>query len=530
MSLPEFDRPLSAGHYASIQPGTLVLDLGMTGRQIADVNAGKQVSDAISRSRADSTKKDSFASVPFAARQFMAIRAHEQDHFRRLLGTTFGFLGDSLRCLWLALAAKRIGETAEPGSHSLFPLMPSHRPVSSTFEGSLRSVQAQAERGLHTVESIRGISSLLEALLDDVKTPDSASAFWFLANGQTELAESLLGVVDPATWMGSAPCLVDNSGKRHSLTGRHLLEFFAIGEHANAFLRTGSELRDIDELMSNESRHYSLAILAWHSIVGSQDLAQVGGQRKRDDDLIIDWYRLFPFELYAAADLALWPPFYPDADFSIEGKLKWADIDPGRRFVRALSYFAESGLTPGPIPVEYRNERFLEIQAGICRRFGWPSPELLAAKWLAHLQGHLQAGTSPWIILDGSSNFRIRNVCRILSSRIERPADTVLNNLNFYSEGVESSPVWIIHDDERRTPLSMVHDDSTVLIPMMVMEGARHLFSGDRHAFTPAYPSTFRTAAIHILGGRLAEAGDWDSLLLDRFLEESHRKFRTSRD
>jgi len=524
--LPSFDRPFGAGSSAEFIPGYLAIDFALTRQQIHDLNPG-QLSQALVRSSPDETRSKIHGSLPWPTKQFFAVRAHEQDHLRRMLSTTFGFLGDAIRCMWLSLSGRLIEESASRSERSLFPLLGSLAPVANHFNDALLGIGQNAAAGSHTATLVRGLADLLEGLTDNLSPPRFASALWGLSNGQPEQVRLLSSGMDLSSPVCSAYPVVDRNGMVQGLSARHLLELFAIGEHGNGFLRTGSVLNDVETLLLGSQQEYALATLVWQSVFpGFQD-TDVDSQPRRDDDLIFDWYRLFPFELFVAADLALWPPYFPNEDLSVEGELHWLDIDPGRRFVRILTALVDLKIPPTPIPAENRNERFLELQERICLRLGWPTPNTLAKLWLDNLNFHLRSGTSPWFALDGASTYRTQNAAKLMALRLASPADLILNNIGFQKEGVLSSPIWIFREDDNRRALVSMGEGEPELVSMMMLEGTRHLFNRDRLALSPAYDARFRVETVETVGRMFAKINGWDSALLERFLGETHNAFRT---
>ncbi|MFO0936220.1 MAG: hypothetical protein U0798_06870 [Gemmataceae bacterium] len=528
MTLPSFDRPFGAGSAAEFYPGSLAIDFGLSRSAIADMNAGEAMANALRESQLSDSRGHTFRALPRATKQFFAVRAHEQDHLRRMLSTTFGFLGDSLRCLWLSLVARGIQESDGRGAKSLLASLQLPIRGEAGFEDSLTNARELSQQGSHTLSLVYGLADLLEALTDNVSPARFASALWALSNGNHGHCELLCSRIDVHKPVCSAHPIVNRDGIRQGLSARHLLELFAVGQHANGFLMEGGDLHDVVQLIGQSQREYVLAILAWNSVFGVFDPGDIESHPRQDADSIIEWYRMFPFELFIAADLALWPPFFPNDDLSIDGVLNWTDLDPGRRFVRILAAMVNRKITPSIIPADRRNERFVELQSDICHDFGWPTPHDLAAQWLEHLSHHLEIDTTPWHAMDGPSRYRIENAIKLLSIRLKTPADVILNNVNFANHGIEGSPVWLIREEsDLRSAVAMGKGNSKLLVPLIMMEGSRHLFSRDRLLLSPLYGKRFREEAVDLLGKQLASLGEWSTALLGRFLDESHHEFKT---
>lgn len=516
-----FDRSFNAGAHARFHPGAMAIDFSMTRNQIVQMNAGETMSKALAQSHASSTRGEIFRDLPEETKEFFAIRAHEQDHLRRLLATSYGMFGDSVRNSWLGLVARMVEERSMQGLPILDLPFLDWIPPELSFEGSFDRIRARSSTGSHTKTLVQGLGNLLSALADEVLPSQFASAIWGLTNGGNEQVQSL---VSEQKQFSSASRLKDNRGNLFGLNGRQLLELFAVGEHGNALLRTGSPLSTVEFLLTRSSEEYALAILAWNSLFGSSEALSTSPPAEQD--LIIDWYRLFPFELFIAADLALWPPFYPNEELRTENELAWSDIAPGPRFLRILATMKDLQVTPQAIPTSDRNEQFIELQHRVCHRLGWPTPHELASAWFHQMQ--LQTDASMWTMLDDTNLYRMQQTAKLLRLRLDRPADFVLNNINFPEHGVLGSPVWILREEDgRHTPISMGGPANTWMTPMMMMEVTRHLLEREQVTMTPVYEQEFRKTAVEQVSATFAKHGVWDESLARRFKDEAHKAFRT---
>ncbi len=531
MTRTDHHRPFSAGPFAQIYPGSLVVEFDLTRRQILDLNAGNRLLAALEGADDADRRRHIFADVPDEAKQFLAVRAHEQDHLRRLLSTTFGFLCDTVRHQWVTLGAQVVAATARSNCEHLVPFRTPLVPPRMSFAGALATLRQRADDGHPLDPLFRGNFDLLEALIDDVSPGEFASALWGLTNGDPAAVAALAAGVNVGRKLCAAHPMSDKSGRALGLTARHLLELFAIGEHGNGLLRTGTELADVENLLKGSDHEYAMTLLAWRSVFPEAGWPEVADQARREDDLIIEWYRLFPFELYVAADLALWPPFIPTEDLLIDGELTWADVQPGRRFAKALATLQELGVEPSVIPADGRNERFLDLQARVCARLGWPTPHRLATEWAAALARHAGAKTTPWASLDGPADYRVTNALRLLAARLDRPADFVLNNLDFNGMGLDGIPGWVFREaDDRLSVVAMSRLGEAALVPLVMIEGTRRLATGHSRFFDGTFDPAFRKPAVGVLSAMLASAGGWDDATRDRFHRDAGRQFGVADD
>lgn len=531
MNLTEYHRPFSAGPFAQIYPGSLVVEFNLTREQILDLNAGNRLLTAIGQADEADRRERTFADVPDDAKQFLAVRAHEQDHLRRSLSTTFGFLCDTVRNQWVTLAARVVAESARESRDRLAPLPIPFVPGRGHFAGVLSSIRQRADDGFRLDTLFRGNHDLLEALIDDATPGEFASALWGLTNGNAEAVAPLTAGIDVERDLCSAHPMADTAGRTSGLTARHILELFAIGEHGNGLLRTGTELSVVENLLKESSHEYATTLLAWRSVFPDAGWPDVAAQARREDDLIIEWYRLFPFELYVAADLALWPPFFPTEALAVDGELAWADVQPGRRFVKVLAAFQALRVQPSVIPADRRDERFLDLQSRVCDHLGRPTPHHLATEWATTLSLHARAETTLWPSLDGPVNYRVANAHRLLTARLDRPADFVLNNIDFHGIGLDGVPGWVFREaDDRLSVVAMSRLRETALVPLVMIEGTRGLASNYSRFFDARFDATFRKTAVGVLSDMLARAGGWDDTTRARFRDEAGRHFRIARD
>lgn len=511
MPLPHFGRPFSAGSAAEFHPGSLAIDFGMSKAGVLDLNAGQALLNALNQAKQSDLRSTVFQELPWDTKNFFALRAHEQDHLRRMISTTYGFFSDSLRCLWLSLMGRWIQEESERDPGFLLSRLRLPQTSALRFDEAIQHLQSYSHNHSHTATLVSGIPYLLKGLTDPSNPSELACALWALSNGRAELAQRLY---------------VDYYEKHNvphdiRITARHLLEFFAIGEHANGFLRTGSHVREVTELMLSAQQEYALIIRVWRGIFGAFDCGDPDLIPRHEDDVIFDSYLIYPFELLIAADLALWVPYFPADDLSINGELNWTDVDPGHRFLRIMQVMKSMSIPQSVIPTIGRNEHMRELQESVCDALNWPTPDYLAQRWLEHLTACQRDLSSPWAILDGSSTYRIDNAIRLLSIRGARPADLILNNHDFTGAGVEASPIWLLQDSPTEySVVSMSQNDDSALTPLIMIEGCRHLIDRDRPLMTPLYGIDFRLNAVRVLTQQLAQHCGWTDALRDRFLVE----------
>ena len=123
--------------------------------------------------------------------------------------------------------------------------------------------------------------------------------------------------------------------------------------------------------------------------------------------------------------------------------------------------------------------------------------------------------------------YRIVNSLRLLQARLERPADYVLNNLDFHGMGLDGIPGWVFREaDDRLSIVPMSRLEEKALVPLIMIEGTRLLASGYSYFFDSDIDARFRTAAVGVYCDVLAVAGDWNEATRSRFQVEASRLFK----
>ncbi|MFO0847114.1 MAG: hypothetical protein U0871_00955 [Gemmataceae bacterium] len=463
MPVIAYDRPFSAGPIASVRPGSLAVEYAVSYDAIVRLRDTLHQLGDLSKRVSRAAFRDEMTRAPAGVVDIIGALAHERDHVRRFLSTTYGFLCDTARCRLVravadAVAAVGVGPFFDPSS----------------------SGRERAEPGPAARPGGAGGGRLA---------------------GVHRLQHFLASVTDGAVRWGASP-------PGGGLTARHVLEMFAVLEQGNGLFRKGCAVDPVTRLLDTMSGEYSYLTDVWMAAFGVAGMEPITQPSRAADDLLFDWYRLFPFELYVAADLALWPPYLPDRGGLGEPGGPWADVSPAYRFVKTLAYYERVGVRPAPIPAARRNELFLELQAAVCRHYGWPTPAALAAAWSRALTTSLEAGRSYWGELDGPCLYRTANAVRLLALRLERPCDLVLNNVDFDRHRIDRPPVWVFTEpDGSKRPLPMRAGDPSLLFPFVVTEMTQFLVSRYRPSMTHLYDRKFREVAAEVYSIHLAQVG-----------------------
>jgi hypothetical protein len=423
------DIPLHAGT-ARVWPDLLYVEYFSSRADLVNRgNAGRLLREALARNPDPAaTSGLVFKEVPSWAKEFSGLEAHERDHVRRLLATSYGLLCHAFRAQQLTAARDLVAEAARLPDGLKLPLSLSPQAVAS-------GTAAPAQRAL--------IADRLRLALEhhisiaEFRAAEPALAGW-TAGGCAYVAAELPG--DPSR----SALAITNAGNRAKwLTARHLLELFGCCEQGNRLLGTGSGIDEVVRLVADSERMYTLPMLMWFSQFPTpRDRPRSTEPHTRSRELYLGFYRGFPLELFVAADLALWPPFTPDGLVTGSAEIDWTDINPAFRFARILMAYKRLKVEPGEWPPGDLNQIIPALQHRVCEMLGWPTPGELAARW----HDHLSAGHNTWFADAAVGGFRHTTTLQLLALRRDRPGDVVVNNVDYNAIGVSRSPGWLTRE------------------------------------------------------------------------------------
>jgi hypothetical protein len=481
VSLIDYDKPFSAGQIAKVLPGSLALDYAISFNDIVLLRDEAKRLDTVRLNDSRSTLRAEMGQASNRVVDFIGSIAHERDHVRRFLSTSFAFMCDAVRCHIVRVVASIIG-----------------RHGYKIFSG--RNTRSEELAELYQLQNF------LYAITDGTQEAVSRSDF--------RNVSLVLGSQSNRISVSDSTTPLDTGINPVALNTRHIFEMFAILEHGNGLSRKACPIDDVEALINSMSGEYRQLIRIWNSVFGWADIGKITSQSRAKGDLPIEWYRLMPFEFYVAADLALWSPYLPGQPFAIDAPYDWHDICPASRFIRILIRFEQIGLKPTPIPVANRNEQFLEMQAAICRFYNWPTPQFIANNWLSRFVTDRDTGLSTWNEVDGPSMYRMDNSIRLLRLRQSSPCDLALNNIDFVQHKIDRPPVWIFTEpDGRKKPLPIRRTEPTLLLPFIVLELTHHLVTKGRASMSFLYERKFREIAISEYCSVLSQIGEWSGSL-----------------
>ena len=435
------DIPLKAGT-AQIYPDLLYVQYFCSRSELIDRgNAGKLLREALTRNSDPAlTSGQVFEKVPQWAKDFSSLEAHERDHTRRLLSTSYGLLCHALRNQDLLATRDLIVESAQTPNRLTLPF-------NSVAKAGGDNPSKHALRAIISSRLRRALEHHIS--LDDFRAVEPALAGWTAAPCEYVRGD-LPG--DPSR----SAVAIANAGNAKWLTSAHLLELFGCCEQGNRLLGTGSDICAVVELLEDSERMYTLPMLMWFSQFPTQkDRLEPKGPHTRPGELYLGFYRGFPLELFAAADLALWPPFAPEGIIAHCPEIDWTDISPAYRFARILLAYKKLAYHPRHGPEGNLNQVIPAIQQRVCDILGWPTPTDLADRWLRHLE----SGDNTWFVDAAVGGFRHKTAMRLLALRRDRPGDVVLNNIDYDTAGVQRSAGWLTREpDIGLTPHTLASD------------------------------------------------------------------------
>lgn len=340
--------------------------------------------------------------------QFYARWLHEEDHLRRMTGTAYGLLCHHIRSGIFRGVVEHVSGIQERGEMMEFPLLAN----SDGIRGRLVEIQCALNALQSTVEG-------REFQLAQDYFQDIARA------GGVEFSDFKPLPPFRETAFSGQPLTVN--GETRVMTGVHLLEFFAIGEEENVSVGILDDSQHTLNL--RRSLSYSFVSAAWFAMFGTDTVADSPDQPEGEGSRAAWAYRIFPSEVYAMADLALWPPFGPGGFVApSNGSLRWADVQPGARFLAALAVLRDKDVKFTPIAgtSDARTEAVESVQALVCRELGWPSPKSLCLEW-GEFFAQGDVGDFERLFHDSPTSHRSDATRRLLEFRNRSAGDLVFN-------------------------------------------------------------------------------------------------------
>lgn len=459
------EEPLSAGNWAVLHLGSFAMEFACTTDQFMRIQPDlDRLAEKISGKRRPKRLR--------AAADWFSLRSHEQDHINRLVGTSFGFLLETVRSQWIHSTGQVLTHAFSRNA-PLLPLGSVPRPDGLLTEDHLAALGHRTESWDSERTLCQGLSDCLKSLFDHVSGSQFISALWGLTSGRRDRIRYLLNDAQQPGSSGFSFRTPDN--QPIVLTTRHILELFAWREQGNSLLDLGYDLRDVVDLFMTRSYEYQLAFEAWKAVVPqARSLVQNEGLTEK-----LIWGESFPFELFACADLALWPPFIPPG--RIDSGYRWYDLNPARRFMTILAALTELEIPLTPARDETLNEKLIDLQNRLCQRLNWPTPQSLAEQWLGYLERELANNSSPWIQLEPEHAFRAPSAVAILRERVRRPAQVILNHIHLDTQGTKGSPIWVFQEPHGGKSFITFQDPPTrYLNQALFYEGTAHLHAPNR--------------------------------------------------
>jgi hypothetical protein len=367
---------------------------------------------------------------------FLGQVLHERDHLRRHLGTTYGILMHTIRLRFIEAFVGAFDDAVERGAtdSELSMLIPDSALTNPDSLSALKQKLLSATYALLAMEGELGEQSfrVSQSVLEDA------------------LREHGIAITDfrplppSRDFTGSGQPLTVN-GKTHVLSGKHVLEMFAVCEETDQLISVLPSLDRIWSLLS--SLEYSFVLRAWHTLFDARSLPEPLEQSGAREKYKMLGYRLFPLELFAAADLALWPAIR-SANASPSASSPWADVHPGSRFLAALRVLKDQEIVGMAIPGSghERKDAFASIQGMICKELGWRTPEQLTADWVDAFRREPTA--SPCSTWQSACSEITMSRRQLFGIRREFGCDAALNALDWAALGAPSEYGMIVDDDD----------------------------------------------------------------------------------
>jgi len=350
---------------------------------------------------------------------------HELDHLQRHLATGYGYLFHAIKSRMVDLFFERLHLTCTDEA-GVLPWYPESAVVDG-LDLSDSGIEGNKSRQL----GYRWLAELLSGESLAPRRPSAAQCAVALAVFQDDLLRRLgyKGNVNiqkdlarelsfDAGSRFEFPTVAGRDGRPEKIGGQALLEAFSICREMSQMTFAG---RAVDrDLTQFRAPIYTSAMRVWQNIAG---LPRVRIERPSGSWKAVGYKSLdvFPLDVYAAADLALWPPIEPNPE-TTDLTFNWHDIHPGWRYVRCLNYLKKNPrnwMPPRNLTAD-TDSWMVELQRELCLHFGWKSPVELSHSWFQFLSHGHSGGFGKLFIADDRG--RSAASLNLLNTRIAFPA------------------------------------------------------------------------------------------------------------
>ncbi len=470
-------------------------------REVGEKFRAEEIQRVLQNAATVMSRKQAFARVPEAVKDYHSVLSHELDHLRRQFATSSGFLRLHLQSL-LVSACQELIVSCQLGNIDIpFPLME---------RWNLRKTRPELFTDCLTLlsrwgEEIRSISAAIKALV-------ASAGVWGLEGG-TSLQDRTLA--DAAMWLvvrgeNFAPI---GAGRRDCLPeidewlgATQLYEHMGMLQELSCRTQLGGDMAEWRVLVEADIR-YSTIMRLWHQFF--PEGMPNGKASMRPGDVITDIYRAYPVEFYAALDLSLWIPLGPYGLAGSGRVMCWEDVQPGHRFLTALSALKNSGWSLTPVTSDDRERRFDETQRWLAERLGWRSPQELAVEW------HDYLARGQWyddgFIIGCRESPVMRMATTILGRRIQNAFDVVCSNVRWPDGDSPRFAVWMTDEGDRGCRMHALVDNQAGDLTRdsyYLFRGCQVLLFGET-SYIDRLDIEHRKEAINVLSRDLA-CESWD--------------------
>jgi hypothetical protein len=511
----------------AFDPATLMLMVGQTPEALRVLNPGQQIKDALVASPSPTARRaEIFHRLDENAARFQILIQHELDHLRRHLSTSYGLVYHHVQSRQASLLRNLFQHTSLKRKNDLLPIFTRFEidELYRRFPANLSEFAAYfdgADAPLKNTVLALGGNSFCRALDDDLALKHLQPCFASLLALNTQARERKWLSDDAGTVLFDEtlpPDLLATGNacvavKGHFLSARALLEFMADFQQHNWLAALGGKGKSLLEDYFGLSSEYTLVPQLWSGLFGEYRDSPL--PIRDETELFIEAYTIYPLELYAAVDLALWIPLSPQGLHSPEDFLTWPQLQPGLRFLHILDYFRKQAPPFTSILVADRNDRFLAIQQEVCDALGWTSPREVLDAWLRFFEGRESQDD---YFLEGANSVRLRATHSLLQQRAQTPCDLFLNNVDFHTLGIPRFSAWYFTPASESASLIQQWDGNEqnyALIMFALVKVARLLLTGHAKTQVLGMPDHLRQAALEILASTLEFETPW---LTEKFI------------
>lgn len=405
-------------------------------------------------------------SLPIGFRTFFSELAHETDHFNRMLGTSHGLLYQTLEQNHISTNMGLIAYREKNNFTDRSAPFPLFKPsfFQAQYKDLLNNHYENLKNQYASTHFLTGGMNFLLRSLNHSSKGDYYPAIWYAlfilvktwkehyGNKSREFDHDLMNIMNNKN---TSPLFFKAENLPTHLSSIHLLEFMAVINQLNYDSMAGLPTERLVDFIFPKSltnnvkkpgfSEYNLLFSYWFN-----RFPIISGKNHHIEHYSTEFgsWGFFPLELYAAIDLALWPPFGPygfmNTPGTVDSPVSWLEIQPGWRFVQIMHKIKFTKKKFTNFAFADVDEKIETMQELWCKALNWATPKSISNAWLKALNNRKEGEST---VIDFMSQEKKSTIEYLLDIRNRTPGLSIFNMFKNNSV-IRSFPAYALSTSE----------------------------------------------------------------------------------